>query len=103
MLFAHGFTLGSFAFSILSMSVLSVLVVCGFIIWFSLLIMVLDDLFRRRGVPRWAKATWVIVLMGLLIGGLGYLPTNGRSAYENNFTMLSGFSAEQLPKNQLNH
>src|SRR3954465_3123983 len=57
----------------------SMLVFFGFVIWFSLLIKVFSDVFRRHDISGWAKFGWsVFVIVVPLLGVLLYLISNGR-------------------------
>lgn len=77
MLFDGGFTFANF--------LTDVLAVFLFVVWFWLLIVVFNDLFRRQDISGWAKALWVIVLIVLsYIGVFAYLITQGKSMAERN-------------------
>ena len=53
-------------------------VLFGFVLWFSLLIRVFSDLFRRDDISGWAKFAWSIFVLVLpLIGVLWYLGSRG--------------------------
>jgi hypothetical protein len=64
MFFEEGFTFRNF--------MVNVFVVFVFVVWFSLLISVFIDMFRRNDISGWAKAIWVIALIILpFLGVLG--------------------------------
>jgi predicted PurR-regulated permease PerM len=51
-------------------------VIFAWAIWFSLLIWIFGDIFRRDDISGWAKAIWVVFLIVLpFIGVLAYLVT----------------------------
>ena len=51
----------------------------GFILWFSLLIKVYGDIFRRNDISGWAKFGWsMFVIVAPLLGVFIYLIAKGR-------------------------
>jgi len=51
----------------------------GFILWFSLLIKVYGDIFRRNDISGWAKFGWsMFVIVAPLLGVFIYLIAQGR-------------------------
>jgi Tfp pilus assembly protein PilO len=77
MYFEEGFTFRNF--------MVNVFVVFVFVVWFSLLISVFIDMFRRNDISGWAKAIWVIALIILpFLGVLGYLITQSPGMAERN-------------------
>jgi Tfp pilus assembly protein PilO len=77
MYFEEGFTFRNF--------MVNVFVVFVFVVWFSLLISVFIDMFRRNDISGWAKAIWVIALIIFpFLGVLGYLITQSRGMAERN-------------------
>jgi Tfp pilus assembly protein PilO len=77
MFFEEGFTFRNF--------MVNVFVVFVFVVWFSLLISVFIDMFRRNDISGWAKAIWVIALIILpFLGVLGYLITQSPGMAERN-------------------
>jgi Short C-terminal domain/Phospholipase_D-nuclease N-terminal len=77
MYFEEGFTFRNF--------MVNVFVVFVFVVWFSLLISVFIDMFRRNDISGWAKAIWVIALIIFpFLGVLGYLITQSSGMAERN-------------------
>ena len=77
MYFEEGFTFRNF--------MVNVFVVFVFVVWFSLLISVFIDMFRRNDISGWAKAIWVMALIILpFLGVLGYLITQSPGMAERN-------------------
>jgi hypothetical protein len=61
----------------------TMLVFFGFVIWFSLLIRVFADVFRRHDISGWAKFGWsVFVIVVPLLGVLIYLVAQGSEMAE---------------------
>src|SRR5215475_12146912 len=64
---------------------LDALAIFVFIVWFSLLITVAADLFRRHDISGWIKAAWVIALIVFpYIAVLAYLIFQSRGMAERN-------------------
>lgn len=77
MLFQGGFTFGNFIADVFSIFM--------FVLWFWLLIVVTQDLFRRHDVSGLAKVLWVIAfILFSFIGVFAYLMTQGRGMAERN-------------------
>ena len=56
----------------------TMLVLFGFVIWFSLLITVFGDLFRRTDISGWGKAGWMLVVVALpYLGVFIYMIVHG--------------------------
>jgi uncharacterized membrane protein len=56
----------------------SMLVLFGFVIWFTLLITVFGDIFRRSDISGWGKAGWMLLVVALpYLGVFIYLITQG--------------------------
>jgi predicted membrane channel-forming protein YqfA (hemolysin III family) len=77
MLFQGGFTFSNFIADVFSIFM--------FVLWFWLLIVVAQDLFRRHDVSGVAKVLWVIAfILFSFIGVFAYLITQGRGMAERN-------------------
>ena len=75
MLFQGGFTFSNFIADVFSIFM--------FVLWFWLLIVVSQDLFRRHDVSGFAKVLWVIAfILFSFIGVFAYLVTQGRGMAE---------------------
>jgi len=75
MLFEGGFSFANFLVDVLS--------VFMFVVWFWLIITVFGDLFRRHDISGWAKALWVIVLIGApYVGVFAYMISQGKGMAE---------------------
>src|SRR5260370_16436248 len=69
--FSEGFTFRNF--------LTDVFAVFMFVLWFSLLIIVIGDLFRRHDISGWVKAIWVIALIVFpYLGIFAYIITQSR-------------------------
>ena len=54
--------------------VFTMLIFFAWVVWIWMMIMILSDVFRRRDISGWGKATWVVFLIVLpFIGVLVYL------------------------------
>lgn len=72
------------------------LLVFAWIIWFWLLINVFADLFRRRDVSGWQKATWIVFVIVLpYLGVLVYLIVEHKGIAERN-TQRAQVAQQQL-------
>lgn len=61
----------------------TMLMIFGWVLWFTLLFRVYGDLFTRRDIGGWAKTAWVVVTLLLpLLGVLVYLIAQGRGMAE---------------------
>src|SRR6476660_8240709 len=77
MVFQGGFTFTNFIADVFSIFM--------FVLWFWLLIVVSQDLFRRHDVSGVAKVLWVIAfILFSFIGVFAYLLTQGRGMAERN-------------------
>ena len=57
----------------------TMLVFFGFVVWFSLLIRVFGDVFRRDDISGWGKFGWsLFVIVTPLLGALAYLIAQGK-------------------------
>jgi predicted PurR-regulated permease PerM len=67
----------------------TLIVIFAWAIWFSLLVWIFGDIFRRDDISGWAKAIWVVFLIVLpFIGVLAYLVTqSGGMARRNQMRM----------------
>jgi hypothetical protein len=55
----------------------------AWVIWFSLLIMVFGDLFRRHDISGWGKAAWTLCVVALpYLGVLVYMIAQGKQMAE---------------------
>jgi hypothetical protein len=77
MLFGDNFSFANF--------LTDVITIFAFVVWFWLLIVIFNDLFRRHDISGWGKALWIIVLiLTSYIGVLIYLITQARGMAERN-------------------
>lgn len=54
--------------------VLTMIIFFAWVVWIWMMIMILSDVFRRRDISGWAKATWIVFLIVLpFVGVLVYL------------------------------
>lgn len=54
--------------------VLTMIIFFAWVVWIWMMIMILTDVFRRRDISGWAKATWIVFLIVLpFVGVLVYL------------------------------
>jgi hypothetical protein len=69
----------------------------GFVVWFSLLIRVFDDLFRRTDISGGGKFGWsLFVIVTPLLGALFYLGSRGEAMEERAIAARrSGAEADQ--------
>jgi hypothetical protein len=55
----------------------SMLIFCAFLVWLFVMVVFLNDIFRRRDLSGWGKAAWTVFLIVLpFLGALTYLVTN---------------------------
>jgi hypothetical protein len=56
----------------------TMLIFFAFVVWIWMMVVILNDVFRRRDISGWAKAAWTVFLVVLpWIGALVYLVANG--------------------------
>lgn len=54
--------------------VLTMIIFFTWVVWIWMMIMILSDVFRRRDISGWGKATWIVFLIVLpFVGVLAYL------------------------------
>jgi hypothetical protein len=73
----------------------TMLVLFGFVIWFSLLFRVFGDLFRRHDIGGFAKLMWsVFVIVVPLLGVLAYLIAEGKEMGRRDVEALQAQKAD---------
>ena len=73
----------------------TIIVFFAWIAWFSAVISVLGDIFRRRDASGWAKAAWVLLVVVVpFLGVLVYLGAQGTDMAERNLEQARAQKAQ---------